>query len=169
MKNKYLIMGLILVLTLGMFAACGKAEPEPEPEPKIEDTGDIPSDSILYFNDDEGSAELIKFFEDGNVPSEVTAMYDQMGSNPEITVTDPETIQQLYKYLSQIRVKKETYESITDCYHYIQFKLADDKYIHYSFEGTDIWCYNGKNYSIENSGAMFGLIKQLTEEAAENN
>ena len=111
-----------------------------------------------------GSAELIQYFADGNVPEEANALYDQMGSNPEITITDAETIKELYKYLGMVKVDGETNESITDCYHYVQFKLKDDHYIYYSFEGENIWSYGGKNYSISNSGKLFGLIKELTNE-----
>ena len=111
-----------------------------------------------------GSAELIQYFKNGNVPEEANALYDQMGSNPEITITDAETIKELYKYLGMVKVDGETNESITDCYHYVQFKLSDEHYIYYSFEGENIWSYGGKNYSISNSGKLFGLIKELTNE-----
>ncbi|MCI5597341.1 MAG: hypothetical protein MR380_11645 [Lachnospiraceae bacterium] len=166
---KYLLM-VLLVIMAGSLAACGQKKTESatesETESKTTNATEFPVNSILYFNDDEGSTELIQYFEDGNVPEEATALYDQMGSNPEITITDAETIKELYKYLGMIKVHRKTNESITDCYHYVEFKLADDHYIHFSFEGTDIWSYGGKNYSISNSGKLFGLIKELTDKNA---
>ena len=178
---KYFLFGL-LVMVIGSLAGCGQnktasesesalsSEPSPASEPasasNITNAGTFPLNSLLYFNDDKGSAELIQYFEDGNVPEEVNALYDQEGGNPEITITDAETIKEVYKYLGMIKVDGETDMGATDSYHYVQFKLADDRYIYYSFEGTDIWRYGGKNYSISNSGKLFGLIKELTDENA---
>lgn len=178
---KYLLLSLLVMMT-GSLAACGQKKTESEPEPvpesgpvsesepapesKTTNGTEFPVNSILYYNEDEGSAELIQYFADGKVPEEANALYDQMGGNPEITITDAETIKKLYKYLGMVKVDGETNISLTDCYHYVQFKLADDHYIHYSFEGTDIWSYGGKNYSISNSGKLFGLIKELTAENA---
>ena len=124
--------------------------------------------SLLHFNDDDGSAKLVQYFDDGNVPEEAAFLYDQMGSNPEITITDPEKIQELYQLLSMVTVTGVTNESITDCYHFVQFKLADDLYIHYSFEGSEIWCYGEHSYSIENSKKLFDFMNELTEEYWEN-
>ena len=167
---KYFLLSLLVMVT-GSLAACGQqkteSEPEPESESKTTNTTVFPVNSILYFNDDEGSAELIQYFQDGNVPEEANVLYDQMGSNPEITITDAETIKELYKYLGMVKVDGETNESITDCYHYVEFKLADDHYIYYSFEGENLWSYGGKNYSISNSGKLFDLIKELTDEYAQ--
>ena len=164
---KYLFL-VLFVMMVGSLSACGQkkteSEPEPEPESKTTNASEFPVNSILYFNDDEGSAELIQYFKDGNVPEEANALYDQMGSNPEITITDAETIKELYKYLGMVKVDGETNESITDCYHYVQFKLKDDHYIYYSFEGENIWSYGGKNYSISNSDKLFGLMEELTDE-----
>ena len=62
---------MLLVLMMGLLAACGPSEPK-------EETGSgIPADSILFYNDDEGSAELIRYFEEGNVPEEANILYDQ--------------------------------------------------------------------------------------------
>lgn len=179
--GKYLLLGLLVMMT-GSLAACGQKETTPESEPgsasvsepvsasepasasNITNASTFPINSILYFNDDKGSAELIQYFEDRNVPEEVNALYDQEGGNPEITITDAETIKELYKYLGMVKVDGETDMGLTDGYHHVQFKLADDRYIYYSFEGTDIWRYGGKNYSISNSDKLFGLIKELTAE-----
>lgn len=186
---KYFLLSLLIIM-IGSLTACGQqktasepqsepvpesgpvsesssaSETEPAPDSKTTNASTFPINSILYFNDDKGSAELIQYFEDGNVPKEANALYDQEGGNPEITITDAETIKELYKYLGMIKVDGETDMGLTDGYHHVQFKLADDHYIYYSFEGTDIWRYGGKNYSISNSNKLFGLIKELTAENA---
>ena len=157
---KHLIL-MLLVLMMGLLAACGQSEPK-------EETGSgslgIPADSILFYNDDEGSAELIRYFAEGNVPEEANILYDQMGSNPDITITDADTIKELFDRLSKVEVVRETNESITDCYHHVQFKLADDDYIYYSFEGSEIWCCGTKRCSINDNANLFGYMKDLTDE-----
>lgn len=159
-SNKFFL--IILVTSVVLLSACGhtRQDPDPSQNSNIE----IPKGSLLLFNNDEGSAQLVQFFEEGNIPEEVTFLYDQMGSNPEITVTDPDTILELYNRLSLINVIGESPESITDCYHYIQFKLSDDCYICYSFEGSELWCYDHKNFSIENSNKLFTYMSDLTQE-----
>ena len=157
---KHLIL-MSLVLMMGLFAACGQSEPKEETE---SGSLGIPADSILFYNDDEGSAELIEYFEEGNVPEEANILYDQMGSNPDITITDPDTIKELFDRLSKVEVVRETNESITDCYHHVQFKLADDDYIYYSFEGSEIWCCGTKRCSINDNANLFGYMEDLTYE-----
>ena len=166
---KRFIPPALMVLIIGLLTSCGSTGPEAgenqEPSVKIVIENE---ESILYFNDDEGTAKLIQCFESGSVPEEATFLYDQMGSNPEITITDPEKIRELYRLLSVVTVTGETDESVTDCYHYVQFKLAEDCYIHYSFEGSEIWCYEKHSYSIENSNKLFSYMCELTEEYLEN-
>lgn len=164
MKNYKHLIPALLILTLGLLTACGQTEPEPEPTAAPAELTEISDNSILSFNNDEGSAELIRFFEDGNIPEEANILYDQMGANPDITIRDAETIRALYDLLRAVEVTGETNESITDCYHHIQFKLAEDHYVYYSFEGSEIWCYGTRHYSIRNSGKLFSLMRELTEE-----
>lgn len=152
---RYLFVVLLVVMSC-LLIACGKTEPEAEAAAAAE--------SILLFQEDEGSAELTAYFKDGKIPEEVNILYDQMGSNPDITITDADTIQELYRLLSKVEVTGKSEMSITDCYHHIQFKLADDLYIYYSFEGSEIWCYRGQNYNIRNSTRLFRYMQELTEE-----
>lgn len=128
-------------------------------------SADIPADSILTYNGDEGSAKLIACFESGNMPEEVSFLYDQMGANPEITTRDADTIRDVYDLLKKVEVTGETQMSITDSYHHIRFKLAEDLSVFYSFEGSDIWCCGGKNYSLSNSRELFAAMQKLTNES----
>lgn len=156
MKYGKSVIILLLVFLVCLLAACKKSEPKVEAAAAAE--------SILLFQEDEGSAELTAYFKDGKIPEEVNILYDQMGSNPDITITDADTIQELYRLLSMVEVTGKSEMSITDCYHHIQFKLADDLYIYYSFEGSEIWCYRGQNYNIRNSTRLFRYMQELTEE-----
>lgn len=156
MKHYRHMVFVLFVLTLGLLTACGKTETKVETPPTAL--------SILLFNDDAGSAELADYFNAGKVPEEANILYDQMGSNPDITITDADTIRELYRLLSMVEVTGKSNYSITDCYHHIQFKLADDHYVYYSFEGSELWCYGGENYNIQNSGKLFRYMQELTEE-----
>ncbi len=156
MKQYKQIVFVLFVLMLGMLTACGKTETKEETSPA--------AISILRFNDDADSAELIAYFEDGKVPKEVNILYDQMGSNPEITLTDNDTIKELYRLLSMVEVSGKSNMSITDCYHHIRFKLAENHYVYYSFEGSEIWCYGGANYNIQNSSKLFTYMREITDE-----
>lgn len=128
-------------------------------------SANIPSDSILTYNSDEGSAKLIACFESGNVPEEMSFLYDQMGANPVITTCDADTIRSLYDLLGAVKVTGETQMSITDSYHHIQFKLSEDLSVCYSFEGSDIWCCGGKNYGLSGSRELFAAMQKLTDES----
>lgn len=166
MKKRTLVLLSIALLAACLFAACGAAEKPAEtgPKPAETDTAGIPLNSILYYNDDPGSAELMQFFADGNVPEEAQILYDQMGSNPYILITDPAIIRELYNRLSQVTVEDKSNMSITDSYHQVEFKLAEDMYIHYSFEGSKLWSYHSQNYDIANSGRLFSYMQDLTED-----
>ena len=128
-------------------------------------SADLPANSILTYNSNEGSAKLIACFESGNLPEEVSFLYDQMGANPVITTRDEDVIRNLYDLLKSVEVTGETQMSITDCYHHIQFKLAEDHYILYRFEGSEIWCCGDKNYSLSNSRELFNTMQKLTDES----
>lgn len=155
-----------LAMTMIMSTACKKTKQQSEDttKPTVTSTSvqGVSNNSILYFNNDEGSLELIQFFSDGKTPSEVNFLYDQMGSNPDITITDPHEIQKMYELLSKVEVVGETQMSVTDSYHYIQFKLADDLYIHYQFEG-DMLVYKEKNYELKNTKELFNYMLELTD------
>lgn len=131
MKHYKHIVFVLFALTISILSACGKTEAKfKTPQTSV---------SILLFNNDTGSAELAAYFKAGKVPEEANILYDQMGSNPDITITDADTVKELYRLLSMVEVTGKTDSSITDCYHHIQFKLADDHYVYYSFEGSEIW------------------------------
>lgn len=166
MKTYRFLILIVAVLIVGSLAACTAAK-APDSKPVETSSSKIPSDSILFFDDDPGSAELMQFFEDGKVPEEANILFDEMGSNPDITITNSAIIKELYQRLSKITVSKESNTSITDSYHHVQFKLANDKYINYSFEGSDLWCYNSKNYDITDGGKLFAYMKELTVKVLE--
>ena len=186
----------ILLLSAGMFAACGKGAgngPQDSSAGGKEkasvslkealaggesaDTGstegngtdgdntDAPKTPILLFRDDAGAAKLAADMEAGRIPAECRAMYDEMGSRPEVTVTDPETITELYNRFSKMTVGAPSNISITDCYHYISFLLQDGTQVGWSFEGTGILCVGQENYEVKDEGNLWFVVRGLQEEA----
>ena len=162
---------LILMLCSVLLVSCAaKQEPEPTPEPTPVPgggtvlTGDIPSDSILLFQNDEGAAKLIKDMEEGRVPSECHAMYDQMGSRPEVVMTDPELVTEAYNRLSQMTIGGPTEYSVTDCYHYISFTLQDGTKVGWRFESAEFLCWGQQNYEVTNAGTIWAMVRELQDQ-----
>jgi len=123
----------------------------------------LPDDSILLFQDNEGGAALIAAMNDGQIPLEAYAMYDEMGSRPEVTLTDQELIIALYNYLAHVRVPGEPGMYVTDCYHYVGFKLQDETYVTFRFEDSNL-VWGPENYAIEDDGALWSYIRALQDE-----
>ena len=162
---------LILMLCSILMASCAakqdsEASPEPAPTPGggTEQTGDIPPDSILYFQDDEGAAKLMKDMEEGRIPSECHAMYDEMGARPEVVMTDPDQITEAYNRLSQMTIGGPTDYSITDCYHYIFFTLQDGTSVGWRFESANYLCRGAQNYEVTNAGSIWGMVRELQDQ-----
>ena len=162
---------LILMLCSILMASCAvKQDPEPAPEPSpapgsgTEQTGDIPSDSILYFQNDEGAAKLMKDMEEGKIPSECRAMYDEMGARPEVVMTDPDQITEAYNRLSQMTIGGPTDYSITDCYHYIFFKLQDGTSVGWHFESAEYLCWGPQNYEVTNAGTIWSMVMEMQDQ-----
>ena len=162
---------LILMLCSILMVSCAVTqEPEPTPEPApvpgggTEQTGDIPSDSILYFQNDEDAAKLMKEMEAGNIPAECRAMYDEMGARPEVVMTDPDQIKEAYNRLSQMTIGGPTDYSITDCYHYIFFKLQDGTTVGWRFESANYLCWGSQNYEVTNAGSIWSMVKELQDQ-----
>lgn len=169
MKIKYIAIIMIMALSM-MMISCKSTEPAPAPTPSGTGSviGNIPEGSILLFMDDEGAAKLIKDMEEGNIPVSVHAMYDMMGSRPEVEFTDPEVIKDVYNCVGHIIVGDETEESITDCYHYVEFTLQDGTNVGWSFEGTGMLCWGQKNYEVSNSGSLWKLVTEMQDKIIES-
>ena len=151
---------LILMLCSILMASCAaKQDPAPAPEPTpapgggTELTGDIPQDSILYFQNDEGAAKLMNDMKEGRIPSECHAMYDEMGARPEVVMTDPAQVTEAYNRLSQMTIGGPTDYSVTDCYHYIFFKLQDGTSVGWRFESAECLVWGPQKYDVRNAGS----------------
>ena len=160
---------LICLISALILVSCSEEpEPEPLPEPGTGTTediviGEIPEGSILLFQDDPGAAKLIADMEAGRIPAECCAMYDEMGARPEVRITDPDLITEVYNRLGHMIIGGESDESITDCYHYVYFTLQDGTTVGWSFEGTGLLCRNQHNYEVTSAGSLWGMMREMQD------
>ncbi|MBQ6395467.1 MAG: hypothetical protein IJH87_03900, partial [Atopobiaceae bacterium] len=98
-----------------------------------ENLGGVP---ILEFCDDDGTRQLVSDMESGRIPLSCNVLFDQGGGLPDVTITDPETITEIYELLSGVSVGLESPMSITDSYHHVIFTLQDGTTVGWGFEGT---------------------------------
>lgn len=141
---------------------------EPSPDSTITIESCIPEKSILWFKDNEGAKKLMEDMNDGKIPSACNVLYDEMGSRPEVTVTDDETITDLYNRLSLMSVGEKSDMSITDSYHHIRFTLQDGTTVGWNFEGKDLLNMGTENYSVKDEGNLWFAVRQLQEIAMGN-
>lgn len=124
----------------------------------------LSSDSILMFDENPASAQLVKDMSEARPPTSCTVLYDQMGSQPSVTVTDPRTIREVYKKLARMHVVGETNLSMTDNYHMVSFVLQDGSTVSYYFEGEGILVRGSKNYEVLDQGALWSYVRHLQEQ-----
>lgn len=124
----------------------------------------LSDDSILTFDGDAASAQLVEDMRMGRIPTSCTVRYDQMGSLPTVTVTDARTIRDVYKKLARMHVQGPTDMSITDSYHLVSFELQDGSKASYNFEGSDVLVRGKQNYAVTDDGHLWEYVRQLQEQ-----
>lgn len=163
-----IVLGVMSVRQVGPFAPVEVAiipEPEPEPEPITRmsvPVTEIPADSVLFFQNNEGGAMLIADMNAGKVPTSCNVLYDEGGSLPDVTVTDPEVITAIYNYLAHVRVSNEEGSYITDAYHHVSFAMQDGTYVTFRFEGGDL-AWGAFDYVTTGSGPLWTLVRALQD------
>lgn len=140
----------------------GPAASEPAPVKIVEGT------PVLFFFADDATTQLRSDMEAGKLPTACRTMYDESGARPEVVVTDPETIQELYDRLSRMIVLEESGLGITDSYHYIFFTLADGTEAGFSFEGAGLITRSQESWAVSDEGNLWGLVRELQDEMMEN-
>lgn len=166
-------VGFALVSMLAVFLIFGRGRwymveggpTDPAPEPKTSGIFvSVPDDSILFFMANDGSMQLMRDMVDGRTPVSCNVLYDAMGSRPEVTVTDPDTIIELYNRLAQMTVGNMTTMSVTDAYHHIYFTLEDGTVVGWHFETEALLCMGSTNYEAYDNGNLWGLVQELQEQ-----
>ncbi len=141
-----------------------QAEKDAQAEKPIGVSINLSDDSILTFDDDAASAQLVEDMQAGRTPTSCTVLYDQMGSRPSVTITDARTMREVYKKLARMLVEGETNMSITDSYHYVLFELQDGSKASYAFEGEDVLVRGGQNYAVQDRSGLWQYVRQLQED-----
>jgi|GEM_PF-4809916 len=157
------VLFAVTALTLALAsAACGTAaKPEPTPEPTTIVEG---TPVLFFFADDEGVDKLRQDMEAGRVPVECDVLYDESGARPEVILSDPEDITEVYDRLSQMIVLEEGEAfGMTDSYHHVVFTLQDGTTVVWSFEGTGTLCRGRDLYPVSDEGGLWPFVRQLQE------
>ena len=157
------ILAFVVMLVAALAIGSCTAQPEVSSPTESDSAGktDIASDSILLFDGNENSAKLVADMEAGNTPAECTVLYDMEGSLPTVTVTDEETIGEIYRRLAKVTVVGESTEAMTDCYHFVSFLLQDGTSVGYNFEGEDLLSGGKTNYEIKGGGPLWAYVRTL--------
>ncbi len=124
----------------------------------------LSDDSILTFDGNAASAQLVDNMHDAKPPKSCTVRYDQMGALPTVTTTDARTIREVYKRLARMHVEGESNMSMTDNYHLVAFELQDGTKVSFNFEGEGILVRDGQNYSVTDDGKLWPYVRQLQEQ-----
>lgn len=125
----------------------------------------VSENSIVNFQNEKGFVKLREDMKNGDIPIECNVLYDEEGSRPDVTVTDQETIRNIYGQLADITVGDKTDMSVTDSYHHITFRLRNDTYVSFYFEGEDIFCCGEDNYTVSGSKNLWNTVRQLQDVA----
>lgn len=124
----------------------------------------LSSDSILTFDNNAASTQLVEDMRAGRTPTSCTVRYDQMGSLPTVTVTDARTIRDVCKKLARMHVTGTTNMSVTDSYHLVSFELQDGTVAAYNFEGADVLVRGKQNYAVTDDGHLWPYVRELQEQ-----
>lgn len=123
----------------------------------------ISEDSIVNFHNEKGFIRLQEDMKNGDIPLECNVLYDEGGARPDVTVTDQETIREIYGQLADITVGEKTNLSVTDSYHHISFRLRNDTYVSFYYEGDDLFCWGEDNYTVSGSKNLWNTVRQLQD------
>ena len=179
-KNKRIKILITAVILTCMLTACGlgggknsgnsspsQSAQQTQQNSQGQNTGSkasgsvLPEDSILNFQNDKSFARLQADMEKGDIPLECNVLYDEGGSRPDVTVTDKDSIKEIYNQLADITVGGKSSQSVTDSYHHITFRLRNDTYVSFYFEGEDLFCWGKDNYEVSGGKNLWNTVRKL--------
>lgn len=128
---------------------------------------EIAENSIVNFKNDKAYARLKSDMEKGDTPIECNVLFDVGGARPDVTVTDEAKIKEIYDQLAKITVGEKSADSVTDSYHHITFRLRNDTYVSFYFEGEDLFCWEKDNYAVSGGSALWYTVRGLQDTAME--
>ena len=161
----------LFALALALCLGCTKPAEEAtgvEPAPAGSEGSDegpvtiVEGTPLIWFVDTDEVAQLRSDMQEGRIPTSCNVLYDQSGTLPDVTVTDPDTIKAIYELVQGMVVPESGRAmSVTDSYHHVIFTLQD--------EGVHNLYWNGKNYPVANDDGLWALVRQLQDEQMAGN
>jgi len=174
----FIVLAVASVLACCMLAACSSGQASSASSASSASTSSlatstgvsspvdgIPSDSVLLFTNDAGIAKLVSDMDEGRVPTSCNVLYDMGGSRPDVEVTDPATIKQIYDALAQVTVNGPSNMSVTDSYHHVIFTLESGARVGLSFEGDGLLVGGKTNFDVSNTRALWNIVKDLQDQS----
>lgn len=113
------------------------------------------------------SDALVSDMEEGRVPEYANVLYDEMGARPEVDVTDPGVISEIYDGLSKIKIESSNGMGCTDSYHHVYFRLQDGTEVSFGFEGSETLCVGRDRYEVSGGDELWSLVRSLQEAEGE--
>lgn len=123
---------------------------------------DVSLESVLNLDVVKNIDKLNNDMKEGNMPKSCDVLYDEMGSHPNVTVTDPDTIRTIYEELGEIKVDpKGPVVCVTDSYHHVVFKLQDETIVAFNFDGVQTLTTGSEEYCVTGGGALWNHVRDL--------
>ena len=164
----------LFALALALCLGCTKPAEEAtgvEPAPAGSEGSDegpvtiVEGTPLIWFVDTDEVAQLRSDMQEGRIPTSCNVLYDQSGTLPDVTVTDPDTIKAIYELVQGMVVPESGRAmSVTDSYHHVIFTLQDGTRAAFNFEGVHNLYWNGKNYPVIYDDELWMLVRQLQDE-----
>ena len=164
----------LFALALALCLGCTKPAEEAtgvEPAPAGSEGSDegpvtiVEGTPLIWFVDTDEVAQLRSDMQEGRIPTSCNVLYDQSGTLPDVTVTDPDAIRAIYELVQGMVVPESGRAmSVTDSYHHVIFTLQDGTRAAFNFEGVHNLYWNGKNYPVANDDGLWALVRQLQDE-----
>ncbi len=176
------LVAVLSILALALCLGCAKpaeeppaAEPEPEPaaepapadseEPDGEMVTIVEGTPLIWFVGTDEVEKLRTDMNEGNIPTSCNVLYDLGGSLPDVTVTDPESIKELYALVQEIFVPEGGRAfSQTDSYHHVIFTLQDGTKVGFNFEGVHNLDFGNDTVYVTGDDALWLYVRQLQDQ-----
>lgn len=164
----------LFALALALCLGCARPAEEAtgvEPAPAGSEGSDegpitiVEGTPLIWFVDTDEVAQLRSDMQEGRIPTSCNVLYDQSGTLPDVTVTDPDAIRAIYELVQGMVVPESGRAmSVTDSYHHVIFTLQDGTRAGFNFEGVHNLYLDGKNYSVIYDDALWMYVRQLQDE-----
>ena len=153
MRNKGLVIVLLLLVLAFAVIGCGTASPKGGEDTPISVEG-------LWENMEELNRSL-----NGDVLS-VNYSISSEGGTKEGMISDSDVMRKICEMLTEVQLKEETDVAVTDSDMFISVNLGS-KELTFHFEGNILVLDNGKRYEVENIDKLKSYLLEVTDKVTE--